>query len=395
MVIRKEIIRRYLLSKQLLFPPQSLNGYKGIDKVFKTIRSIQFDPQNPCGTNVDLVLQARIKDYHPMDYYLWLYERREGIECLDKKLCIVPIKDFGFCKKGNDNISRQEKLRKFVLENSKQLNQLLERINKTGEINSFRINDSWGVKKLPENLKWRKVALDVLWKTGKLVISKRLNGRKYFDLPQKIYGVKYKWINNNKLKPEQIIRRIKSVGILPKTGTGQGWLGIGRGQEISPIISKLLKEKILIELQIENVKRKYVMISYDIKYLKKLSSMNQIFNTVFLAPLDNLLWDRETIKDVFDFEYRWEVYKPKTQRKYGHYTLPILYGEKFIGRIEPRQVGKTLEIRGLWVEPNFEWNELVDESFHNYLETFKNYLGVESVKWLCNYPKYFTESNKK
>ena len=70
MLVTKENIGRYLLLKQLLLPPQSLNGQKGIDKVFNTIRSIQFDPQNPCGINVDLVLQARVKGIHPQDYYL-------------------------------------------------------------------------------------------------------------------------------------------------------------------------------------------------------------------------------------------------------------------------------------------------------------------------------------
>jgi len=74
------------------------------------------------------------------------------------------------------------------------------------------------------------------------------------------------------------------------------------------------------------------------------------------------------------------VYTPKHQRKFGHYVLPILYGDKFIGRIEPRQVGDTLEIRGLWLEPDFQWNEVVDKSFYSYLEKFKKYLNVQKIK---------------
>jgi uncharacterized protein YcaQ len=99
------------------------------------------------------------------------------------------------------------------------------------------------------------------------------------------------------------------------------------------------------------------------------------------------LWDRGTVKDIFNFEYRWEVYTPKHQRKYGHYVLPILYGDKFIGRIEPRQVDKKLEIRGLWLEPDFQWDKIVDKSFYGYLEKFKDYLGVQTIKWLCEVPK--------
>lgn len=113
---------------------------------------------------------------------------------------------------------------------------------------------------------------------------------------------------------------------------------------------------------------------------------------VFLAPLDNLLWDREMIKDIFGFEYKWEVYTPKHQRKYGHYVLPILYGDKFIGRIEPRQVGSVLEIRGIWLEQNFKWSHAVDESFTNCLNTFKDYLGVQTVQWLCEAPIHHPSS---
>lgn len=100
------------------------------------------------------------------------------------------------------------------------------------------------------------------------------------------------------------------------------------------------------------------------------------------------------IKDIYNFEYKWEVYTPKHQRKYGHYTLPILYGDKFIGRVEPRQVGKTLEIRGLWLEPDFQWNETVGKYFYSYLEKFKEYLGVKTIRWLCVKPKCTASPSK-
>jgi len=322
MTIPKTTVRRFLLLKQLLLPPQSLNGESGINRVFNTIRSIQYDPQNPCGTNIDLALQARVRNIHPLDYYVWLYRQRRGIECFDKELCVVPIADLELCRKSVDNISRQKRQKDFIENNFEQISQLLESINKNGEICSAKINDNRKVKNFWGNPKWGKAALDVLWKTGKLVISKRQNGRKYFDLPQRLYGNQYKWTDENKLKPDHIIHRINSVGILPKTGTGQGWLGIGKGREIVLIIDQLLKSGILSEIKIEGVKKSYVMSSSDLKLLENAERYKIIPQMVFLAPLDNLLWDREMIKDIFDFEYKWEVYTPKHQRKYGYYVLP-------------------------------------------------------------------------
>ena len=379
MFVTKENIRRYLLLKHLLLPPQSLKGLEGIDKVFNTLRSIQFDPQSPCGTNVDLVLQARVKGIHPKDYYSWLYKNKKGIECFDKELCIVPIEDLSLCKKIFSNRSKK-KTDDFIQENLVAIEKLILRIKKDGEISSSQIIDDRKIESFWGNPRWGKAVLDILWKTGRLVISKREKGKKYYDLPEKIYGKKYIWIEENNINSEKVIRRIRSIGLLPKSGTGQGWLGVGIGKQILPIVTRLLEQKILIEVKIEDVKKTYVMINSDLHLLQKVTVIKPELNIVFLAPLDNLLWDREMIKNIFDFEYKWEVYTPKHQRKYGHYVLPILYGDKFIGRIEPRQVGDTLEIRGLWLEPDFQWNEVVDKSFYSYLEKFKKYLNVQKIK---------------
>ena len=56
----------------------------------------------------------------------------------------------------------------------------------------------------------------------------------------------------------------------------------------------------------------------------------------FLAPLDPLVWDRDLLERLFGFEYRWEVYVPAPKRRWGYYVLPLLYGDRFVGRIEPR-----------------------------------------------------------
>jgi len=385
MFVTKENIRRYLLLKHLLLPPQSLKGLEGIDKVFNTLRSIQFDPQSPCGTNVDLVLQARVKGIHPKDYYSWLYKNKKGIECFDKELCIVPIEDLSLCKKIFSNRSKK-KTDDFIQENLVAIEKLILRIKKDGEISSSQIIDDRKIESFWGNPRWGKAVLDILWKTGRLVISKREKGRKYYNLSERIYGKKYIWIEENNINSEKVIRRIRSIGLLPKSGTGQGWLGVGIGKQILPIVTRLLEQKILIEVKIEDVKKTYVMINSDLHLLQKVTVIKPELNIVFLAPLDNLLWDREMIKNIFDFEYKWEVYTPKHQRKYGHYVLPILYGDKFIGRIEPRQVGDMLEIRGLWLEPDFQWTKTVNKSFSNYLENFIRYLHVQKVEWLCNVP---------
>jgi uncharacterized protein YcaQ len=71
----------------------------------------------------------------------------------------------------------------------------------------------------------------------------------------------------------------------------------------------------------------------------------------FLAPLD-IVSARGRANKLFDFEYLWEVYKPIHQRRWGYYTLPILYGDNLVARLDPKldRVTMTLQIKGFWVE---------------------------------------------
>ena len=73
----------------------------------------------------------------------------------------------------------------------------------------------------------------------------------------------------------------------------------------------------------------------------------------FLAPLDPMLWDRNLIEALWDFRYSWEIYTPAAKRKYGYYVLPVLCGDRFVGRIEPKadRKTKTLAVHHLWLEP--------------------------------------------
>jgi uncharacterized protein YcaQ len=82
----------------------------------------------------------------------------------------------------------------------------------------------------------------------------------------------------------------------------------------------------------------------------------------FLAPLDPLLWDRGALDPLYAFDYRWEVYTPAAKRRWGYYVLPILFGDRLVGRIEPRidRKARVVRILGLSWEPGFEPLETPD-----------------------------------
>ncbi|MCI5728266.1 MAG: winged helix DNA-binding domain-containing protein, partial [Clostridia bacterium] len=98
------------------------------------------------------------------------------------------------------------------------------------------------------------------------------------------------------------------------------------------------------------------------------------------APLDNMMWDRDLIKELFGFAYKWEIYTPKSQRQYGSYVLPILYGERFVGRIEMAFDKKSRELRvlHLWYEPDVQPDKDMEEAIRAATGRFERWRKDES-----------------
>lgn len=102
---------------------------------------------------------------------------------------------------------------------------------------------------------------------------------------------------------------------------------------------------------------------------------NQIVDKIaFIAPLDNLIWDRDFIEMLFDFKYRWEVYTPKNKRLYGYYVLPVLYKDQFIGRIEFAKHRLNDELKILNYVQETQSISAEDDVFIEAIKRFKHYL---------------------
>jgi uncharacterized protein len=99
-----------------------------------------------------------------------------------------------------------------------------------------------------------------------------------------------------------------------------------------------------------------------------------------LAPLE-IVSARGRAKKVFDFDYVWEVYKPVHQRKWGYYTLPILYGDDLVARLDPKfdRTTNTLHILGFWLEDDAPKDVVFIEALANGLNRFANMIGAKKI----------------
>jgi uncharacterized protein YcaQ len=99
--------------------------------------------------------------------------------------------------------------------------------------------------------------------------------------------------------------------------------------------------------------------------------------TTFLSPFDRLVHDRQRTESLWNFFYRLEMYVPKAKREYGYYVLPILRGDKLIGRIEPAFDRKTkvLRVNGVWWEPGAK-----PVSLDRPLRSLATFLGATEIE---------------
>lgn len=146
------------------------------------------------------------------------------------------------------------------------------------------------------------------------------------------------------------------------------------------IVEELIDDRLVFEIEVEGLKHPLYITAENYEILFNCCEKNKTLSPLrFIAPLDNFIWDRQFIKEIFNFEYVWEVYKPVEKRKYGYYVIPIIYKDKFIGRFEPSRDKKRnskLKIENLWFESDefntSEIHEKIYEEVDRFNRSYKN-----------------------
>ena len=169
-------------------------------------------------------------------------------------------------------------------------------------------------------------------------------------------------------------------------GAGELVLGTGKAPERARTTAALVEEGVLIPAAVEGFREVRHVLADELPILEATEKPRRTAPSVsFVAPLDQLMWDRRLVKGLFGFDYIWEVYIPAPKRRHGYYVLPLLFGDRLVGRIEPRyeRASRTLRIAGIWFEDGFgpmEEPHFVP-ALANALDAYRSFVGAQSVTW--------------
>jgi uncharacterized protein YcaQ len=391
MKVSSQAARRFLVARQLLAPARSLEG--GLDALrdyFRRFGSLQFDPIAIAGRSHDLVLHARIAAYEPA----WcdeLYERREIFEAPNKGLSFVWTAEYPWFRAV---LSRNAP--RILEENAEAAERVLERIRADGPLSALDFErergdlvDWFG---MPTNTV--RAVLEAFTVTGVLGLARREGNRRYYDLLERLLpaGVLERRLPLAEQLRHKLHSRYRAHGLLSVGGGGDIFGGIGPAKPYperpehpgrTALREQLVEGGEIVPVDVEGLRGKRFVLREEVELLAEPAEPPP--SVAFLSPFDPLVWDRPLLGSLFGFDYVWDLFFPPEKRRFGWYVLPILFRDRFVGRIEPRidREGGRVEILGLWWEDGFEPKRadgFVD-AMRDALRAYVRFAGADRLEW--------------
>lgn len=354
--LTNEQARRFLLRKHGLLGAPVFLGAPGVLAFVRLVGCIQYDPVDVCGKNAELVLQSRVAGFDKAMLTALLYEARSLVDYFDKNLSIFPAEDWPYFARRRAHHRARERSHAEILTVEEEITRY---ISAHGPVCSADLD-------LPDKVRWywsdtrlSRAALEHLYFIGALGIHHKRGAVKYYDLITRCLPAELAWADDPCPADDEhlawrVLRRIGAVGLLWNRAS-DAWLGIDglNAASRSACFDTLLAQGRIAPVTVDGVRDTLYLRAEDAPLVVQCAAGAQFEpRCELIAPLDNLLWDRKLIRALFGFDYKWEIYTPAAQRKYGHYVLPVLYGDRFAGRIEAAADRKsgTLVVKNIWQE---------------------------------------------
>jgi len=388
------LARRLAIMRQRLAGPRLPPNSTGIMDVMRNLSYLQIDPMKVVERSHLLVLWSRLGQYDPTELDKLLWAERQLFEDWAQATSIVLTEDypiFSTLKRSFPTGDKPwaKKIRSWMDKNKKASSCILAQLHREGPLAS----DSFRCKFAED---WRSsgwtsgrnvnMMLTFLWAQGKIMIAGREGVRKMWDLTERYLP---KWVPKERLPDDELLSRVAQKSLRA--------LGVGTPAHIQQhYIRGCCRniEKVLVDLEAHGLVKRvqicegnrawsepwYIHVD-DLPLLDRLAAGAWEPRTTLLSPFDNLICDRHRTEQLFNFRFRFEVYVPKSQRRYGCYVMPILHGDHFMGRIDPvmDRKRKRLMINAIYAEPDAPKSKETVLAMAKTIEELGAFLGADEI----------------
>lgn len=394
LTISRQQARQFILAKQGLTGAYRFIGKEGAYAFVRQAGCIQFDPVDVCGKNAELTLQSRVKGFRKTMLQELLYKDRRLVDYVDKELSIWSMEDWPYfssyrekSRRLSDTFEGLEGLKEeaiaFIRDNGPVCSDTLPIEGEIFWHSSMHWSGNWDKKS-----KAARSVLEQLYADGELIIHHKNGSRKYYDLaerhlPASLLEEDVPCKDEEDYLAWRVLRRVGAVGLLWDRNS-TALLGIGLNAEKRRQVLACLTEKgSIVPVNVKGIRTPFYYRSEDQGLMQEIIEGKADLKPrmSFIAPLDPLMWDKDLIFSLWDFRYSWEIYTPADKRRYGYYTLPIIYGDRFVGRIETQadRKEKILKVKGLWWEKDVRRTKKLLSALEKTLRRFARFNGCREI----------------
>jgi uncharacterized protein YcaQ len=385
--------RRFILGCQGLWPGRRWAGKAGAAQALRAVETVQVDPVAVVAQSHDIALWGRVADYRPEYLQELLYQDRQFFD-YGGALFIYPVEEFPYWMVEMKRRATAPHWREYIKDNPK----LFERVRA-----EIREHGPLGTRDLPgervdryRSSKDTGYAMYCLWITGELTIQGRKGRDRLYDFTDKLIPAQYLHTVSEAEAVEFFINKaIAQYGFVNEREFAAIWKNATElPRDMTAIkakLNELLESGRIARVRRENSDETLYYPASCKPLLEELASgrvpaewqplgATTEEEVVFLSPLE-FVSARGRAKKVFGFDYTWEIYKPAHTRKYGPYTMPMLYGDQLVARVDMRvdRTASTLCVNGLWTEEDFPATKQFHKALNNGLINFTRSLSIDRI----------------
>lgn len=383
--------RRFILGKQGLWPGRRWRGLRGTERAMREMEYLQLDPLQVIARSQDILLHSRVLDYTPELWEKVTYRQRKFFDW-GGWLAVRPMDELPYWRvvmhRERDHATRIHEMGR---DHAAAIVEVRAILKERGTVSNRDF--AMATRTRTQSYRGRKdsaLALYYLWRTGEVMTHHRERFERVYALTETVAPAHLVYESSGEETDRFLIKKDVSFSGLSRVSRVSD--SFHRGvpfDKLKQILETLLADGDLIEVQVEGWKAVHYALGSDAKILRDLSAgrlpkawkpleTNTTEEVIFLAPLDPVS-ARGRAKILFGFDYVWEVYKPVHQRKFGYYTLPVLWGDRLVARFDSRfdRAADTFVILGLWLEdPALGRDEAFGEALAGGFARFVRFLGA-------------------